>query len=593
MNITKLKYFISVVDRRSFTQAAKDHYVTQAAITQQIAAMEKDLGIRLLNRGPNGVECTPAGEIFYEKAVRIIEAYHDLEDAIDRYKKESMNSVRLGIQYLSDYSFMREAIEEMKAREVTEFFYTQDIGENLYKKILEGSLDLAVADQSPQITDKDIGCLKLLDYQMALILPPEHPLTAHKNIYLRDLDGQNLILPENCRELEPQLLRLCRQQMIEIKQVVRVDSAMKAVILADSGDGIALLYQDEVLMVNQCMGQKLTVKSLCFHFHRWLLWNQNSKNKIVVKFVRKMQSQLQPFYPVSVRNFDSDLHPLTLTFDKEPRRVIPVNQNMTELLLYFGLGDRITACSGMDNEILPELQEDYEPLKKLVCMPYPERLVVESLKPDLLMGWRSAFSETALGPTRTWAAKKIHTMICRSANHVIPDPGPESVFADIRDIGLVFHISGQTDAYLRQAEDELRRLRQKVRHISCPPRVLMMELSQGQLLGYGNGEFSGNMVSLAGGVNVLGETTRALTDRQIADLQPDIIYMIYSYCSPYEETRLFISARFYEDPLLADVPAVRNRQIVLIPLADVYGGGIRTIPVLWNMYMWFSGKKDT
>lgn len=53
MNITKLKYFISVVDRKSFTQAAKDHYVTQAAITQQIAAMEKDLGIRLLNRGPS------------------------------------------------------------------------------------------------------------------------------------------------------------------------------------------------------------------------------------------------------------------------------------------------------------------------------------------------------------------------------------------------------------------------------------------------------------------------------------------------------------------------------------------------------------
>lgn len=86
------------------------------------------------------------------------------------------------------------------------------------------SLDLAVADKSLQITDKDIGRLRLMDYQMALVLPFEHPLTAHKNIYLRVLDGQILILPQNCHELEPQLLRLCRQQTIEIRQIISVDA---------------------------------------------------------------------------------------------------------------------------------------------------------------------------------------------------------------------------------------------------------------------------------------------------------------------------------------------------------------------------------
>ncbi len=588
--MTKLKYYISVVEHQSFTQAAKESYVSQAAITQQIAAMEKDLGVRLLHRGPNGVACTPAGKIFYEKALRILDDYQELEAAIDRYKKETMNSVRLGIQHLSEYSFMRELIEEMKMQEVTDFFYVQDTSDNLYEKVLDGSLDLAVADQNPKISDKRIGCLKLLDYQIVLIFSPEHPLAAHKNIYLKDLDRQTLILPESCKGLEPALLRLFRQRQVEPRQILRADSSINAVILADSGNGIALIHQEEASATGQCMNQKLIAKPLCCRFHKLLLWNQNSENKGALRFVRKMQNRLQQPYPVTVQNFDSSRNLVAQTFRREPQRVIPVNQNMVEMLLYFGLGDRIAACSGMDNEILPELQEDFEDLKKLVSRPYPERLVVESLKPDLLMGWQSAFTDTALGTVQSWAEKGIPVFICRGANHMFPRPGLDGIFSDIRDIGQIFHICGQTEAYLRQAEDELKHLRQRVRHIACPPRVLMVELSSGQMLGYGMEETSGYLIHLAGGTNVLPDASRCLSDRELASLEPDIIYFVYSVSSPYEESNMFINSKFYENPLLADVPAVRNRQVRLLPLADIYGGGIRTIPVLWKMYRDFSGK---
>lgn len=104
------------------------------------------------------------------------------------------------------------------------------------------------------------------------------------------------------------------------------------------------------------------------------------------------------------------MNPVELTFCKEPERVIPINQNMTELLLYFGLADRIVACGFADNEILPELWEDYDTLIQLKGKYYPQRVVVESFKPDLIMGWRSAFAEKALGSTQEWERKGIHTL---------------------------------------------------------------------------------------------------------------------------------------------------------------------------------------
>ena len=48
MNLNKIQYFLSSVEEQSFTKAARKHYVTQVAVTQQIASMEKELDIYLI-----------------------------------------------------------------------------------------------------------------------------------------------------------------------------------------------------------------------------------------------------------------------------------------------------------------------------------------------------------------------------------------------------------------------------------------------------------------------------------------------------------------------------------------------------------------
>ena len=53
INTNKLQYFISVYEEGSITAAAKKHYVTQVAMSQQIASLEEELGIKLFLRKKN------------------------------------------------------------------------------------------------------------------------------------------------------------------------------------------------------------------------------------------------------------------------------------------------------------------------------------------------------------------------------------------------------------------------------------------------------------------------------------------------------------------------------------------------------------
>lgn len=68
MLFRQMKYFIAVVERGSFTEAAEQCYISQSAVSQQIRALEKELGVELLHRENRRFTLTPAGEYFIARA---------------------------------------------------------------------------------------------------------------------------------------------------------------------------------------------------------------------------------------------------------------------------------------------------------------------------------------------------------------------------------------------------------------------------------------------------------------------------------------------------------------------------------------------
>ena len=68
MLLKQLKYFISIVEKGNFTEAAEENYISQSAISQQIQSLESELGYKLLTREKRTFSLTPAGKyvIFWD-----------------------------------------------------------------------------------------------------------------------------------------------------------------------------------------------------------------------------------------------------------------------------------------------------------------------------------------------------------------------------------------------------------------------------------------------------------------------------------------------------------------------------------------------
>ncbi len=66
--IRQLKYFQAVVRNNSFSEAAEECHISQSAISQQVQALERELGVDLLERKKRKFAITPAGEYVYKKA---------------------------------------------------------------------------------------------------------------------------------------------------------------------------------------------------------------------------------------------------------------------------------------------------------------------------------------------------------------------------------------------------------------------------------------------------------------------------------------------------------------------------------------------
>lgn len=72
MNLNQLQYFVSVAETGSFTKAAAKHYISQTAITQQIRALEDNVGAKLLDRNSRPAALTPSGKVLLKEAREIL-----------------------------------------------------------------------------------------------------------------------------------------------------------------------------------------------------------------------------------------------------------------------------------------------------------------------------------------------------------------------------------------------------------------------------------------------------------------------------------------------------------------------------------------
>lgn len=153
--LKQLKYFLTVVECNSFTEAAEQCFISQSAISQQISALEQDLGVLLIKREKRKFSLTPAGEYLYQQCRGLLEQAEVVRRETIRIGQDS--ELRLRIGYLEGYEGkkLQEAIFEFTSLypEVL-ISITKYSHEDLYLKISDDEIDLVLSYQRRAFQDK-------------------------------------------------------------------------------------------------------------------------------------------------------------------------------------------------------------------------------------------------------------------------------------------------------------------------------------------------------------------------------------------------------------------------------------------------------
>ena len=102
MLLRQLRYFVAIADCGSFTKAADECFVSESALSQQMKALERDLGVELVRRKGRGFELTLAGTYLVGRAREIIREVDEARDEVVRLGQD--DELRLRVGYLSSFS---------------------------------------------------------------------------------------------------------------------------------------------------------------------------------------------------------------------------------------------------------------------------------------------------------------------------------------------------------------------------------------------------------------------------------------------------------------------------------------------------------
>lgn len=158
--IRQIRYFQSVVRNNSFSEAAQECHISQSAISQQIQALERELGFDLLERKNRRFILTPAGEYFYKKSLVLIADYERMCREAGKLTKEDKDTLTIG--YLRCYSGQEFhlALEEFSAR-YPDVSVKIEYGnhEELYELLRTGGVDLVLNDQRRAFSDQYVNLI--------------------------------------------------------------------------------------------------------------------------------------------------------------------------------------------------------------------------------------------------------------------------------------------------------------------------------------------------------------------------------------------------------------------------------------------------
>ena len=240
MNLNQLKIFYLAAKKRNLSVAAAELFITQPAVTKGIQRLQEYYDMKFVDHIGKKLVLTDAGEVLYEIAEKIFELESKAEESIRDFQERKRGRIRiLSSESFGDYYLPRIIIPFSKAyplvRITMNILPTEQVIENT------ATLNNDLGFISYPVEHKKLLVKEVLEDQLVIITPPDHPLGRYPTLEPSNLEDQLLIMHETGSAPRKALENYIRKNDLSVSIHLELSSNRAIKRAVEDGIGIALI----------------------------------------------------------------------------------------------------------------------------------------------------------------------------------------------------------------------------------------------------------------------------------------------------------------------------------------------------------------
>jgi DNA-binding transcriptional LysR family regulator len=258
LNVARLQTFAEVARQGSISAAALQLAYTQSAVSQQIASLEAEAGVALLDRHARGVRLTDAGQALLSHAEGVLARLHAAQDELAAIAGLHGGRLRAASFPTAGATIMPLAIATFRARHPdVQLTLAEGEPEQIAPRLVGGELDLALLfefdGEQPTATGEGerIERVELLSDPMYLALPGGHRLARRRRLRLEDLHKEAWIQTSTASACAQHVVRSCLAAGFQPNVSFESDDYQTVQGLVAAGVGVALIPELALSSVRQ------------------------------------------------------------------------------------------------------------------------------------------------------------------------------------------------------------------------------------------------------------------------------------------------------------------------------------------------------
>ena len=244
MELRQIRYFVTLARRLHFGRAAKELFISQPALSQQIRGLEQELGVELFDRGGRRVGLTAAGEAFLGRAERILGEVGSARTEMEEFAGLMRGRVVIGTiparalgwidlpGLLAAFHALHPGIE---------IVLREDITEELVKRLGSGQVDLALAVQTGIDLPPEVVTKPLFTEDLILMVPAHHTLATRRQVRLAELEHEPFVFRKRGSVNRKLVMRASAAGGFSPRVAFETDEVSTVQALVTQGMGIAVV----------------------------------------------------------------------------------------------------------------------------------------------------------------------------------------------------------------------------------------------------------------------------------------------------------------------------------------------------------------